>query len=211
MYPSLYVSIFKFFGVSPLHENIHNTQYTISTRTQQPVPQHKNLTFQVCDFAQLSRDHQTWLCTIYFFAVVVESLSNVTSIPAYSVNNHSIFDYSIKLDCNDLDTISVSTITKICSNAFEFDPLQAYNNAVALPLLHNYNMISNIGHTLINSINNHNNIIDQLHNRIDNLQNHINDDLSKIQKLNAEINQLTFHLEKSHLQVDVCVLFTNIF
>ena len=136
--------------------------------------------------------------------------ASTVAIDAYPVNNYQIFKYAIKLDSDCLVSIKISQITKICPQTFEFDPTQAVNTSVSLQLLRNYDIITNIGHCLLNSMNNNK---QHLLNDIDNDKKILNGQISKhlkdIDDLNTQISILLSQIHQ--YQIDIQVIHVYIF
>ena len=134
-------------------------------------------------------------------------MTSTTVIDAYAVNNFQIFKYAIKLDSYYAIKINISNITKICPQTFEFDHCQAVNKSISLPLLRNYDIISNIGHCLLNSIDNNKQYI---LNEFDNERNRLNIQISKylndINHLNNQISILQTQLQQYQIDIQVYII-----
>ena len=132
------------------------------------------------------------------------AIANTTVIEAYAVNNFQIFKYALKLDSYYSININISNITKICPQTFEFDPAEAVNKSISLQLLRNYDIITNIGHCLLNSIaNNKQHILNEFDNEKNALNSQINTHLNDINKLNSQISILQNQLQQYQINIQV--------
>ena len=135
---------------------------------------------------------------------LINKLANVTLIESYPVNNHILFDYAIKLDSINTVNIRVSSITKICLQSFELNISQAHRESIKFNFLRDHNFISNIGHCLLNCINDKQIILQQYDSEIQTLQ-------TKIECLHSEISVLQSCLEQCQSQMEALEVCTSFY
>ena len=126
----------------------------------------------------------------------IASFKNLQSVDAYLVNRHMIFDYAIQIQHNYLNTLAIAQITKVCPIPFEINIANAYNSHVKVSELRDFNMISNIGHCLIDSINSQTDLLTQLHQESIVLQN-------QIESLNNYIATLSLEIQAGQQEIQV--------
>ena len=132
-------------------------------------------------------------------------LNTLQSIPCYLVNAHSIFDYQIKLQSIASKQILISDISKICPISFIFDPLTSHTSNDTYLWLQNTQILSNIGHSLVDAMILHKSKLHILQVEKQTLQNSIANCLSMIQSLNTSVSNMYAQLQASRLQIQVCI------
>ena len=114
---------------------------------------------------------------------------NASSLKALPINSHSLFDYQIITESNITQDINTSSITNITSSSFYFN---ANNNQheYQYNFLSSSNILSKIGHLLIDSLNDHVTSYVTLENEIDEQNVKMNAYLECIQESNEHIGRL---------------------
>ena len=132
-------------------------------------------------------------CTNKFYLVDSQlQLSQASVIEALPVNPHALLDYQINLESNITDTIIVSTITFLTSSCFDFDQ---NDNSNTYHFLQNNNMLSKIGHILIDCIQTTNTLYENLAKQLTEQQKQIEAYIQCIQSSNDQIARLYHNID----------------
>ena len=134
-------------------------------------------------------------CTNKFYIYNAQlQLSQTSVIEALPVQSDALFDYHITLQSNIKEEITTSSITVLTSSSFHFDKNDNLHR-YTYDFLQNTNMLSKLGHILIDCTNTTNTLYDTLEKQFTQQMKKINAYIQCIQSSNDQIARLYSRIE----------------